>query len=241
MINAMDVIFDLCRLMVLVAGTIRDKESFPQPVSREREEELLKQVANGDLKAKNELIECNLRLVAHVVKKYSNLNKDMDDLISIGTIGLIKAVSTYKMNKNTRLATYAARCIENEVLMMVRSDKKKRGEISLQDPIGTDKEGNEISLIDILGTNCDEVEKIAETNLQILKLKERMSKVLTERERIIIELRYGLLDGHCRPQREIAEQLDISRSYVSRIETRAIDKLQKLFANNLFKPSRRCK
>src|SRR5690606_26420975 len=187
----------------------------------------LKLYAQGDENARNILIERNLRLVAHIVKKYNNTGKDTDDLISIGTIGLIKAISTYDRKKGTRLATYAARCIDNEILMTIRSDKKVKSEGSLQEPIGIDKEGNEISLIDILGTDIDEVINEVDLKLQINKLYRKINKVLKEREKTIIELRYGLADGVCKTQREIAGMLGISRSYVSRIEKRAIKKLNK--------------
>ena len=151
----------------------------------------------------------------------------MDDLISIGTIGLIKAISTYNPNKGTKLATYAARCIENEILMTIRSNKKIRMEYSLQDPIGVDKEGNEISLLDILGTDTDEVLDQVDLRLQTKKLYRCINRVLKNREKLIIQLRYGLIDGEFRTQREIANILGISRSYVSRIESRAIKKLNK--------------
>ncbi len=153
----------------------------------------------------------------------------MDDLISIGTIGLIKAISTYNMNKNTRLATYAARCIENEILMTIRASRKTKGEVSLQDPIGMDKEGNEITLIDILGTDPDSVTDQVELKLQVRKLREKMQSVLKKREQIVLEMRYGLSNGKSKTQREIAQILGISRSYVSRIEKKAIMRLAKEF------------
>jgi RNA polymerase sporulation-specific sigma factor len=159
-------------------------------------------------------------LVAHIVKKYSNTGKDVDDLISIGTIGLIKAITTFDMNKGTRLATYAARCIENEILMTIRSSKKIQSQLSLQDPIGIDKEGNEISLLDILGSDNDTVLEEVERKIQTTKLYRIMDKVLKKRERTVIELRYGLSNGTVKTQREIAQMLGISRSYVSRIEKR---------------------
>jgi RNA polymerase sigma factor, sigma-70 family len=138
-------------------GYVSNTNSFPKPLSKEEETFLLKKYAEGSEKARNILIERNLRLVAHIVKKYNNTGKDIDDLISIGTIGLIKAISTFDSSKGTRLATYAARCIENEILMTMRANKKSKGEVSLQEPIGTDKEGNEISLLDILGTETDDI------------------------------------------------------------------------------------
>ncbi len=208
-----------------------NSNSFPQPLSREEEEKYLKLYAQGDENARNILIERNLRLVAHIVKKYNNTGKDTDDLISIGTIGLIKAISTYDSTKGTRLATYAARCIENEILMTIRSTKKTKFEISLQEPIGMDKEGNEINLLDILGTDVDKIIDEVDLRFQIKKLYRAINQVLKDREKVIIELRYGLIDGKCKTQREIANLLGISRSYVSRIETRALAKLHKALMN----------
>lgn len=204
-----------------------NSNSFPQPLTKEEEEKYLKLLAEGDEKARRILIERNLRLVAHIVKKYNNSGKDIDDLISIGTIGLIKAIATYDTDKGTRLATYASRCIDNEILMSIRSNKKTRMEYSLQEPIGTDKEGNEISLTDILGTDGDEVLKEVELRIETKKLHKAIDRCLKDREKVIIQLRYGLVDGECKTQREIASMLGISRSYVSRIETRAIRKLNK--------------
>jgi len=208
-----------------------NSNSFPQPLSREEEEKYLKLYAQGDENARNILIERNLRLVAHIVKKYNNTGKDTDDLISIGTIGLIKAISTYDSTKGTRLATYAARCIENEILMTIRSTKKNKLELSLQEPIGMDKEGNEINLLDILGTDVDKIIDEVDLRFQIKKLYRAINQVLKDREKVIIELRYGLIDGKCKTQREIANLLGISRSYVSRIETRALAKLHKALMN----------
>jgi len=204
-----------------------NSNSFPQPLTKEEEEKYLKLYAEGDEDARNILIERNLRLVAHIVKKYNNTGKDTDDLISIGTIGLIKAITTYDSSKGTRLATYAARCIENEILMTIRSTKKSKLELSLQEPIGIDKEGNEINLLDILGTDVDKIIDEVDLKFQIKKLYRAINQVLKDREKVIIELRYGLIDGKCKTQREIANLLGISRSYVSRIETRALAKLNK--------------
>jgi len=208
---------------------ITGNNSFPQPLEPEEEEYHLKRLAEGHEDSRNILIEHNLRLVAHIVKKYNNTGKEVDDLISIGTIGLIKAISTYNMNKNTKLATYAARCIENEILMTIRASKKTKGEVSLQDPIGMDKEGNEITLIDILGTDPDSVTDQVELKLQVRRLHEKMQSVLKKREQIVLEMRYGLSNGKSKTQREIAQMLGISRSYVSRIEKKAIMKLAKEF------------
>jgi RNA polymerase sporulation-specific sigma factor len=214
---------------LLLFSFVTGNSSFPQPLTEEEERLYLALYEQGDERAKNILIERNLRLVAHIVKKYSNTGRDADDLISIGTIGLIKAITTFDNSKGTRLATYAARCIENEILMTIRSNKKTQNQLSLQDPIGIDKEGNEISLLDILGTDCDTVLDEVEKKLQTGKLYKIMDKVLKKRERRVLELRYGLSNGTIKTQREIAQMLGISRSYVSRIEKRAIKKLSREF------------
>ena len=177
--------------------------------------------------AKEVLVQRNMRLVAHISKKYNNSGEELDDLISIGTIGLIKAIDTFNVDKGIRLATYASKCIENEILMNIRSNKKNKMQVSLQDPIGVDKEGNAISLIDILGTDEDYVVDKVELKMKISKLYEKIEKVLTEREKEIIKLRYGLTPSGYKTQREIAQQLDISRSYVSRIEKKALKKLKR--------------
>ena len=201
-------------------------QSFPQPLSVQEEEEMLQGMRNGDLVCRNRLIEHNLRLVAHVVKKYSNSTYEADDLISIGTIGLIKAVDTFNQEKGIRLATYASRCIENELLMLFRSSKKQSKEVFLYEPIGADKEGNTIQLMDIcVAEEIDIIGRMEEEN-NIKKLKNYIDKILTEREKEIIELRYGLNNGKEVTQREIAKQLNISRSYVSRIEKKALKKLK---------------
>lgn len=199
--------------------------AFPQPLQEEEEARHLQLHAMGNLNSRNLLIEHNLRLVAHVVKKFDNTNEDLEDLISIGTIGLIKAIESFSPDKGTKLATFAARCIENEILMHLRSKKKTRKDVSLHDPIGTDKEGNEISLIDILGTEADDV--IDKVQLKIEKSKiYRNLDILDEREKEVVVARFGLeTGGEERTQREIAKSLGISRSYVSRIEKRALMKL----------------
>lgn len=201
---------------------------FPQPLSAEEEQECLEKMSQGDSEARNKLIEHNLRLVAHIVKKFENTREDNEDLISIGTIGLIKAIQTFDHKKNTRLATYAARCIENEILMHLRSTKKLQGEMLIHEPIGSDKEGNEITLMDILGTEPDMICDTVQLGLEEEKLYDLL-KELDYRERIVIKMRYGLQDGEQHTQREIAKRLGISRSYVSRIEKKAVQKLSKKF------------
>lgn len=205
-------------------GYISNNNVFPLPLSEEEESTLLIRLEHGDEEARNVLIERNLRLVAHIVKKFDSTGEDVDDLISIGTIGLIKGIGTFKRNRNTRLATYAARCIENEILMHLRSIKKNKNDLSIYDPIGTDKEGNEITLIDILDTGNEIVSEQVETLLEEEKLRERLNQ-LSRREKKVIELRYGLNDGINKTQREISKMLGISRSYVSRIEKKALRKL----------------
>ncbi len=213
-----------------------NNNAFPQPLGEQEEAEYLKILADfkGDSKqfsntliaenARNKLVEHNLRLVAHLVKKYDGTGEDSDDLISIGTIGLIKGINTYNVDKGTRLATYAARCIENEILMYLRSLKKSRGEVSMYDPIGTDKEGNSINLIDVLGTDPDAISDQVESEFEKRIVLEKL-KCLSRRERMVIELRFGLMNGPKKTQREIAKMLGISRSYVSRIEKKAVQKL----------------
>ena len=221
------------RELVYLFAFITNSTTFPKPLSHEEEAKYLEMYQNGSESARNVLIEHNLRLVAHIVKKFSSTGEDMDDLISIGTIGLIKAITTFNRSKGSRLATYAARCIENEILMNLRAVKKVKTEISLQDPIGVDKEGNEISLIDVLGTETDAISDEIANRFQEQKLYEKIRTSLKSRERKVIELRYGLLNGTSKTQREIAKLLGISRSYVSRIEKRAIKKLHKeLYPNS---------
>lgn len=203
-------------------------KSFEKPLTPEEEVYYLNLLKEKDNKeAKEVLITRNLRLVAHISKKYTNSNEEAEDLISIGTIGLIKAIDTFNVDKGIRLATYASKCIENEILMNIRSNKKTKMQVSLQDPIGVDKEGNAIRLIDILGTDTDYVIDKVELKIKINKLYEKIEKCLTEREKQIIKLRYGLTSSGCKTQREIAEKLNISRSYVSRIEKKALKKLKK--------------
>lgn len=198
--------------------------AFPQPLSPEDEKKYLQKMADGDDNARNLLIEHNLRLVAHIVKKFENTGEDSEDLISIGTIGLIKGIESYSFGKGTKLATYAARCIENEILMHLRALKKTKKDISLHDPIGQDKEGNEISLIDVLKSEAEDVFDTIQLNMELERVKEYVD-VLDEREREVIVGRFGLSLEKERTQREIAKELGISRSYVSRIEKRALMKM----------------
>ncbi len=202
-------------------------KSFPQPLSTKEEQYYLMKYQSGDPTAKDVLIERNLRLVVHIVKRYNSQDRDLDDLISIGTIGLIKAVSTFDTSKGIRLATYASRCIENELLMMIRNQKKQSKEVSIYEPIGTDREGNEINLLDIIEYNEPDIIENLELNSRIKDIYMKLKTVLTEREREIIILRYGLYNGEEITQREIAKNLGISRSYVSRIEKKALEKLKK--------------
>ena len=195
----------------------------------EQESECLKKMKNGDLEARNELIERNMRLVAHVAKKYQSQEDEMEDLISIGTIGLIKAVETYKEDYGSRLATYAARCIDHELLMHFRAKKKTSKEVSLYEPIGTDKEGNQIQLLDVVVSEDEDVVELLEQDRKVRRLNEIIPQTLSGRELFIIINRYGLYGKKTMTQREIARKLGISRSYVSRIEKRAIEKLRQAF------------
>lgn len=204
-------------------------KSFPQPLTAAEERYYMQKYTEGDLEAKHILIERNLRLVAYIVKKYQSATDDMEDLLSIGTIGLIKAVVTFDSGKSVRLATYAARCIENEILMYLRTKKKISGEISLYEPIGTDREGNEIQLFDVIETQERDAHQKVELKDDIRKLYQRMESELSPRERLVLKMRYGLYNEEEYTQREIARQLGISRSYVSRIEKSAIEKLREYF------------
>lgn len=204
-------------------------KSFPKPLSTKEELEYLKQCKLGKKEARDILIERNLRLVAHIAKKYCSNDKEMEDLISIGTIGLIKAIDTFNMNKGIRLATYASRCIDNELLMLLRSNKKQSKEVYLYEPIGADKEGNELNLLDIIESTDEDIVDLMELEENIKRLYIYIEKVLTQREREIIRLRYGLEQGEEVTQREISSKLGISRSYVSRIEKKALRKLREKF------------
>mgnify|MGYP002080945074 FL=1 len=204
---------------------------FEKPLSEQEEKEMLIRSRNGDIEARNILVEKNMRLVAHMIKKYACAEKDTQDLISVGTIGLIKAVNTFNPDKKIRLATYAAKCIDNEILMMLRNDKKKMQELSLYEPIGTDKEGNDITFIDVVGDETrDDVGEML-TAEQLKCIYDNMDNILTEREKTIIIGRFGLLGSREMTQNELAAKLNISRSYVSRIERHALNKLYALLEN----------
>ena len=201
-------------------------KSFQKPLSTKEEQQYLYAWKQGDVQARDILIEHNLRLVAHIVKKYSNSDKDVEDMISIGTIGLIKAIDTFQVEKGIRLATYASCCIENELLMLFRSEKKMTRDVSLLEPIGADKEGNEICLLDIIESEPVNVAEQMDMRNNIQKLGIFMKRVLSKREQDILILRYGLFGRKEMTQREIAVQMGISRSYVSRIEKKALKKLR---------------
>lgn len=203
-----------------------DTGSFPKPLTAQEEREYLEKAAKGDIDARNVLIERNLRLVAHIMKKYYTQASDQEDLISIGTIGLIKGISTFDGSKGTRLATYAARCVENEILMYFRSQKKSAGDVSLSDCIETGKDGTMLSLMDVL---CDEEDLFDQVSTREMsgKLVKAMARCLTDRERRVLTLRFGLNGGPALPQREVAQQCGISRSYISRIEKKALEKLRR--------------
>ena len=206
-------------------------KSFPQPLTAAEEKYYMQKYTEGDLEAKHILIERNLRLVAHIVKKYQPPPEEMEDLLSIGTIGLMKAVVTFDPDKSARLASYAARCIENEVLMYLRGKKKSSKEVSLYEPIGTDREGNEIQLFDVIEMNEEDVYRRLERKEDVIRLYQQVESVVSQRERMVLKLRYGLYNEEEYTQREIAAMLGISRSYVSRIEKSAIEKLRNFFTS----------
>ena len=204
---------------------MRDESSYPKPLSKEEEERCLLLARGGDKNARDKLVRHNMRLVAHVVKKYTGA-AETDDMISVGSIGLIKAVDSYEPSRGTRLATYTARCIENEILMFIRAGKKHKANLSLSDPVGTDKDGNELTLMDLLFEKEDKVFGQVERSLMQEKFLAAVRRLLNERETVIVCLRYALTGGAPLPQREVARRLKISRSYVSRIEKRALEKLR---------------
>ena len=212
--------------IVFFTGAIVGKNSFPTPLSKEEEEKYLALVAKGDKRAKDILVRHNMRLVAHIVKKYTGA-AETDDLISVGSIGLIKAISTYQSGKGTTLSTYTARCIENEILMLIRSNKKHKNTVSLSDPIGVDKDGNELTFLDLLFEKEDSVFEKVERSVQKERLLSEIRRVLSDREFTVLCLRFALKGGVPLPQREVAKMLQISRSYISRIEKKAIEKLRK--------------
>ena len=214
-------LWSLIRGALLLLGHLSGGGSFPKPLSRQEEAQALAAMQAGDESARARLIEHNLRLVAHVVRKYTVPGLTQDDLVSVGTLGLIKAVNTYKPDAKTPLSTYAARCIENEVLMQLRAARKRRNDVSLTDPIGMDGEGNDISFQDILGTPGDMVEDAAIRRMNMQQVRAALKK-LPQRERAVLEMRYGLLGGRPLLQHEVASKMGISRSYISRIETHAI-------------------
>ena len=210
-------------------GYISGSNLFPEPLTSEEEKIYLEQMKNGDEEARNILIERNLRLVAHVVKKYSNTKVEQDDLISIGTIGLIKGINTFNVDKGSKLSTYVSRCIDNEILMYLRSTKKLNAEVYLNEPIGKDKDDNVVTLQEVIENPERSIEDEVDLKMKLKILYKKMKEVLQDREKTIIELRFGLGGRKPKTQNEIARMMGISRSYVSRIETKAIGKLNKEF------------
>ena len=221
--------FEFLKSAVFLLGYISSNNLFPEPLSPEEERKYLEQMKNGDEDARNILIERNLRLVAHICKKYSTAKAEQEDLISIGTIGLIKGINSFEASKGVRLATYAARCIDNEILMYLRSTKKLNAEVYLDDPIGKDKDDNTVTLQEVLENDEKSIEEEVDLKFKIKKMYQKIKEVLKGREKSIIELRFGLNGAKPKTQHEIAEMMGISRSYVSRIETKAIGKLAKEF------------
>ena len=221
--------FEFLKSAVFLLGYISSNNLFPEPLSPEEERKYLEQMKNGDEDARNILIERNLRLVANICKKYSTAKAEQEDLISIGTIGLIKGINSFEASKGVRLATYAARCIDNEILMYLRSTKKLNAEVYLDDPIGKDKDDNTVTLQEVLENDEKSIEEEVDLKFKIKKMYQKIKEVLKGREKSIIELRFGLNGAKPKTQHEIAEMMGISRSYVSRIETKAIGKLAKEF------------
>lgn len=215
--------------LLFLAGYVATQHTFPEQLTPKEERDCLERCRQGDEQAREKLIVHNLRLVAHIAKKYEKAGREADDLISIGSIGLIKAVSTFDMNKGVPLSSYASRCIENEMLMSIRQERRRAHEISLNDPIGTDGDGNDIALIDLIGTDADQVADAVFSRLAADDILKAVQETLTEREQTVIRLRFGLLGGYRMPQREVAELMGISRSYISRIEKRALQKLVPVF------------
>ena len=225
--------FEWIQTVLILAGYVSGNATFPKPLSNEEEQKYLERYAEGDEDAKNILIEHNLRLVAHIVKKYASTADEQDDLISVGTVGLIKAVSTFDHTKGAKFATYASRCIENEILMQFRAAKKSAADIYINEPVETDKDGNSISLIDLIDDGTDIHEQV-DMLIRSRQLYSFLTECLEKRELELIIYRYGLYGSMPHTQNETAEKLGISRSYVSRIEKRAINKLKKMFENTPF-------
>lgn len=221
---ALESLLALLKNLVIFSSYVSEKSSFPKPLSKEKEKEYLDKCALGDEEAKEILVKHNLRLVAHIAKKYSNYG-DNDELISIGSIGLIKAIESFNHEKGTALATYASRCIENEILMTMRTSKKHRSNVSLNEPIGVDKDGNELVIMDMLCDDHSVIEDV-ENNIMMEKLLNITRSILTDREFEIVRYRYGLGGYPALTQREVAKKFDISRSYVSRIEKKALEKIK---------------
>ncbi len=230
MLNA---IFFVLGKLTFFAGSVLGVSSFPKPLSPKEELECLERVKLGDKEARDKLINHNMRLVAHIVKKYSG-SAETDDLISVGSIGLIKAINTYERGKGTALATYTARCIENEILMLLRSNKKHKNDIYLSDPVGTDKDGNELSLMDLLCEKEDTVFLKVDRGIEREKFLKFLKDILSEREYVVLCLRYGLKGERTYAQREVAKFLKISRSYISRIEKKGLEKLRAVIKKGQF-------
>lgn len=221
---ALESLLLLLKNLVIFSSYVTDKRSFPKPLSKEKEAEYILRAEQGDKEAKEILIKHNLRLVAHIAKKYANYG-DNDELISVGSIGLIKAVDSFNHNKGTQLATYASRCIENEILMTMRVTKKHRSNVSLNEPVGVDRDGNELTIMDMLAETGSVIEDV-ESNILMERLMDLTKKCLNDREYLIIKMRYGLGGTPALTQREVATQFGISRSYVSRIEKHALNKIK---------------
>ena len=218
-------LFEILCDLFFFAAYVRNGSSFPEPLPPEEERRCLAAAAAGSEEARERLIAHNLRLVAHIAKKYVRTGRDIDDLISIGAIGLIKAVSTFDLNRGYALSAYASRCVENEILMSLRAERKQVAEISLSDAVGVDNDGNDVTLLDVLGTDPDAVVDEVQARLDTERIRAAMRSALTEREFVVIRLRFGLFGAYHMAQREVAELLGISRSYVSRIEKLALAKL----------------
>lgn len=217
----LEILSTLLQQCLFFLGYITGRSEFPKSLSRAEETALIARMEKGEHEARQELIAHNLRLVSHIARKYQIPGYGADDLISIGVIGLIKAVDSFRSSSGTALGTYAARCIENEILMTLRASRKRRNDVSLSDPVGSDGEGNEITYQDILGTDADALEETVIRRVTIRHVQ-RVLHRLPSRERLVLELRYGLTDGKQHPQHEIAQRLGISRSYVSRVEKKAV-------------------